>query len=60
MTMPLSRIKKIKTNKKHHKNKYVEKKKKDKKKMLSLEEKYYGPLSKLKKKKIMYLFKCTV
>ena len=42
-------------DKKHHKNKYMEKKK-----TLSLEEEYYGPLSKLKKKKIMYLFKCTV
>ena len=52
--------KKIKTNKKDHKNKYVEKKKKDKKKTLSLEEEYYGPLSKPKKKKSMYLFKCTV
>ena len=47
--------KKNKTNKKDHKNKYVEKKK-----TLSLEEEYYGPLSKLKKKKSMYLFKCTV
>ena len=46
------RDKKNKTNKKQHKNKYVEKKKKDKK-TLSLEEEYYGPLSKLKKKKSM-------
>ena len=30
--------KKNKTNKQHHKNKYVEKKKKDKKKTLSLEK----------------------
>jgi hypothetical protein len=52
--------KKNKTNKKQHKNKYVEKKKKDKKKTLSLEEEYYGPLSKLKKKKSMYLLRCTV
>jgi hypothetical protein len=52
--------KKYKTNKKQHKNKYIEKKKKDKKKTLSLEEEYYGPLSKLKKKKSMYLLKCTV
>ena len=55
MTMPHSRIKKIKTNKKHHKNKYMEKKK-----TLSLEEEYYRPLSKLKKKKSMYLLRCTV
>jgi hypothetical protein len=39
----------------HHKNKCVEKKKKDKKKTLSLEEEYYGPLSKLKKRKSMFL-----
>ena len=54
------RDKKNKTNKKHHKNRYVEKKKKDKKKTLSLEGEYYGPLSKPKKKKSMYLFICTV
>ena len=60
MTMPHSRIKKIKKNKKNHKNKYMEKKKKDKKKTLSLEEEYYGPLSKPKKKKSMYLLRCTV
>ena len=54
------RDKKNKTNKKQHKNKDIEKKKKDKKKTLSLEEEYYGPLSKLKKRKSMYLFKCTV
>ena len=47
--------KKNKTNKKQHKNEYVEKKK-----MLSLGEEYYGPLSKLKKRKGMYLLKCTV
>jgi len=52
--------KKNKTNKKQHKNRYVEKKKKDKKKMLSLEEEYYGPLSKPKKQKSMYLLRCTV
>ena len=44
--------KKNKINKKQHKNKYMEKKKKDKKKTLSLEEEYYGPLSKPKKKKV--------
>ena len=54
------RDQKNKTNKKHHKNKYVEKKKKDKNKMLSLEEEYYGPLPKPKKKKSMYLLRCTV
>ena len=54
------RDKKNKTNKKNHKNKCVEKKKKDKKKTLSLEEEYYGPLSKLKKRKIMFLLLCTV
>ena len=54
------RDKKNKTSKKQHKNKYVEKKEKDKKKTLSLEEEYYGLLSKLKKMKSMYLFKCTV
>jgi hypothetical protein len=43
------RDKKNKTNKKHLKNRYVEKKK-----TLSLEEEYYGPLSKPKKKKSMY------
>jgi hypothetical protein len=42
--------KKNKTNKKQHKNEYVEKKKKDKKKMLSLEEEYYGPLLKAEEK----------
>ena len=52
--------KKNKTNKKQHKNKCVEKKKKDKKKTLSLEEEYYGPLSKLTKKKSMYLLRCTM
>jgi hypothetical protein len=49
------RDKKNITNKKHRKNKYVEKKK-----TLSLEEEYYGSLSKPKKKKSMYLFICTV
>ena len=52
------RDKKNEKNKKQHKNRYVEKKKKDKK-TLSLEEEYYGPLSKLKKKKSMYLLRCT-
>jgi hypothetical protein len=47
-------------DKKQHKNKYMEKKKKDKKKTLSLEEEYYGPLSKLKKKKSMYLLRYTL
>ena len=46
---------KNKTNNKHHKNKYVEKMK-----TLSLEEEYYGPLSKLKKKKSMYLLRYTL
>ena len=52
--------KKNKTNKKNHKNKCVEKKKKDKKKTLSLKEEYYGPLSKPKKQKSMFLLRCTV
>ena len=47
-------------DKKQHKNKYMEKKKKDKKKTLSLEKEYYGPLSKLKKKKSMYLLRYTL
>jgi hypothetical protein len=54
------RDKKIKQIRKITKINDVEKKKKDKKKTLSLEEEYYGPLSKLKKKKSMYFLRCTV
>ena len=48
------RDKKNRTNKKQHKNNL------EKKKTLSLQEEYYGPLSKLKKKKSMYLLRCTL